>query len=286
MKTWALRVFGLGAVMCIVACPPPIPRLEEALYLYREGQINEARRDMVAYIRAKPFNPEVEEARQHIILIRRIKQLESIAVEQWRRGNAQGAVKVIGVMKILHPVYVDSTEIFQLVDFSQPPKWVIAPPALPKPTHIDTSNTIVRRLIPYALRFLDRQQEAVAYLSRQWELIKYHQLDNPIQDLALQLSMPQAAELLRAMQVAREELHEATPQPNPLTMRLDLLNEQFDQFLSYIRSDSLPQLLSFEYGFHGYKRDLILEILSLRAQLISAPEIPDSAVSAIADSTS
>ncbi|MFC1548244.1 hypothetical protein ACFL5M_06925 [Candidatus Neomarinimicrobiota bacterium] len=101
MTTLSQLLRSLGILVFLFACASKPPSLQDALDLYREGHINEARREMVAYIKAKPFNPESEDARQHILLIRRIKQLESIAIAQWERSNIEGAKKIVGIIRIL-----------------------------------------------------------------------------------------------------------------------------------------------------------------------------------------
>jgi hypothetical protein len=271
----------MGVLISILACPAPPPDLEEALYLYREGHINEARKDMGAYLRAKPYNPESEEARQHIILIRRIKQLESIAIEQWYRGNHQGAAKIVGIMRILHPVYIDSTDIYRIIDFSQPPQWISAPSFMPEAAPFDTSDEAVQRIIPFAQAFLDYQQETIAHLVKQWEVGKYADAEDPLRYLVASLTEPEAEALLGAVDSAYQELHQIVIKPDQLIMELDLLAEQFNQFLAFIRADTLPQILSFEYSFQSHKRDILLQILTLKSRLASIP-VPTEA----ADSSS
>lgn len=277
MRVWALLLSCLAALFVLLACPAVPPDLEHSLYLYREGRINEARRDMVAYLRAKPFNPESDEARQHILLIRRIKRLESIAVEQWRRGNTQEATKLVGIMRILHPVYVDSAEIFRLIDFSRPPLWVDTTRESPSPARLDLADSTTRELIPYALAVLDRQEEAIIHLAREWEVAKYRQSDNPLPLFAASIAGPETQELIQAVSSACETLRGAGSQSNPLTQELDRQSEQFDQFLADISSDTLQPLLSFEYGFQDHKRQLLLQILTIKARLAGAAGIPGQA---------
>jgi len=268
---------GLGTLFNLLACPAAPPDLERALFLYREGRINEARRDMVSYIKAKPFNPEVMEARQHILLIRRIKLMESIAVEQWRQGNIRGAKKIIGVMRFMHPVYVDSSEIFRLIDFSQPPLWADTTREPPSPARLDLADSATRELIPYALAVLDRQEEAIIHLAREWEVARYRQSDNPLPLFAASIAGPETQELIQAVSSAYEILRGAGSQFNPLTQELDRLSEQFDQFLEDIGSNTLQPLLSFEYGFQDHKRKLLLQILTIKARLAVPGGIPGQA---------
>ena len=277
MKVGTFYLVGLGTLFNLLACPAAPPDLERALFLYREGRINEARRDMVSYIKAKPFNPEVVEARQHILLIRRIKLMESIAVEQWRRGNIRGAKKIIGVMRFMHPVYVDSSEIFRLIDFSQPPLWADTTREPPSPARLDLADSATRELIPYALAVLDRQEEAIIHLAREWEVTRYRQSDNPLPLFAASIAGPETQELIQAVSSACEILRGTGSRFNPLTQELDRLSEQFDQFLEDIGSDTLQPLLSFEYGFQDHKRRLLLQILTIKARLAVPGGIPGQA---------
>ncbi len=277
MKVGTFYLVGLGTLFNLLACPAAPPDLERALFLYREGRINEARRDMVSYIKAKPFNPEVVEARQHILLIRRIKLMESIAVEQWRRGNIRGAKKIIGVMRFMHPVYVDSSEIFRLIDFSQPPLWADTTREPPSPARLDLADSATQELIPYALAVLDRQEEAIIHLAREWEVTRYRQSDNPLPLFAASIAGPETQELIQAVSSAYEILRGAGSRFNPLTQELDRLSEQFDQFLEDIGSNTLQPLLSFEYGFQDHKRKLLLQILTIKARLAVSGGIPGQA---------
>ena len=277
MRIGKFYLMAVGVLFILLACPAVPPDLEHSLYLYREGRINEARRDMVAYLRAKPFNPESDEARQHILLIRRIKLMESIAVEQWCRGNIRGAKKTIGVMRFMHPVYVDSAEIFRLIDFSQPPLWADTTREPPSPARLDLADSTTRELIPYALAVLDRQEEAIIHLAREWEVARYRQSDNPLPLFAASIAGPETQELIQAVSSACEILRGTGSRFNPLTQELDRLSEQFDQFLEDIGSDTLQPLLSFEYGFQDHKRKLLLQILTIKARLAVPGGIPGQA---------
>ncbi len=270
MRTGRFYLMAIGVLFVFLACLTEPPDLEHSLYLYREGHINEARRDMVAYLRAKPYNPESDEARQHILLIRRIKQLESIAVEQWCRGNTQGATKLVGIMRFLHPVYMDSAEIFQIIDFSQPPLWADTSLKRPAPVRLELADSTSPELVPYALAVLDRQQEVIVHLAREWELARYQQSDNPVPLFIVSITDPETQALVQAVDSARKRLRDADSRSSPLNQKLDLLSEQFDQFLADISSDTQQSLLAFEFGFQDYKRKLLIQILALKARLMAA----------------
>lgn len=280
MRLGALYLLGLAALLVLLACPAAPPDLERALDLYREGRINEARRDMADYIRAKPYNPESEEARQHILLIRRIKKKESIAVEQWRGGNAREAAKIVGTMRFMHPVYVDSAELFRLIDFDRPPLWTSPIPKIPVPDHFEPADSTIQKLIPHAMAVLDQQVGVIIRLAREWEATRYRQTDKPVQLFATSISAPWFLERLEAVESASEQLREAGGPTNPLVLEVHRLSDKFDQFLSYPGSDTLQSTLAFEYGFQGHKRELLVQILALKARLAS-----DRAPPAAADTT-
>ena len=270
MRVGKFYLMAVGVLFIFLACPTEPPDLEHSLYLYREGRLNEARRDMVAYLRAKPYNPESDEARQHILLIRRIKQLESIAVEQWRRGNTRGATKLVGIMRILHPVYVDSAAIFRLIDFSQPPLWADTSLKRPAPARLDLADSTTRELVPSALTVLDCQEKAIIHLAREWEFARYRQSDNPVLLFTASITDPETQALIQVVDSARKRLRGAGSRSSPLIQELDRLSEQFDQFLADVSSDTLQPLLSFEFGFQDHKRKLLKQILALKARLAAA----------------
>lgn len=277
MRVWAPRLLGLGALLIFQVCQQAPPDLEQALSLYREGQINEARRDMVAYIRAKPFNPEVDEARQHILLIRRIKLLESVAVEQWRKGNLQGAKKIVGVLHFMHPVYVDSAEIFRLINFDQPPIWLSDTLKIPVPARFDPADSTIRELIPYARAALGRQQEAIILIARAWETAKYSCKDNPMEFFTASILEPAIQEMIQSVDSACKELRSAGGQSNPLTLEIDRLSDQFHQFIIAITPDTLQPLPLFEYDFQERKRDLLTQTLALKSRLTPGEAGPAAA---------
>jgi len=267
MKSRSLFLVGSAVILIIVACSTSPPDLEHSLFLYQQGHINEARRDMAAYLRAKPFNPESEEARQHILLIRRIKQLESIAIEQWRRGNTQGASRLVGIMRILHPVYVDSADVFRLIDFSRPPTLVTTTDELPTQSRLDLTDSTTLKLIPYALAVLDCQEELIVHLAREWEITRYQEGNDPIRLFATSITGTDTRGLVQAATAAHEALRDADTGMNYVTDVLSQLSGQLDQFLLEIGSDTQQTLLSFEYGFQEYKSSLLRQILEIKSQL-------------------
>ncbi|MFB0516707.1 MAG: hypothetical protein ACETWG_08885 [Candidatus Neomarinimicrobiota bacterium] len=277
MRPWILRFVCLGGLLVFLSCPAALPDLQQALVLYRQGHLNEARRDMVSYIRAKPFNPETEEARQHVLVIRRIKRMEARAVKQWLEGDTQGAKRTIGVLRVLHPVYVDSAEVFRLIDFDRPPAWLADTTRAAAPTRFDPSDSTFQVLLPYARAVLDRQGEVIILLAREWETAKYQCKDSPVQRFATSISKTGILEPVRAVKSAREELREAAGEASPLNIEIDHLSEQFDEFLSFITSDTLQPPHLFEYDFQGYKRELLQQILALKARLFPVEAVPAAA---------
>lgn len=286
MKSRSLSLVGLAGILILVACSTSPPDLEHSLYLYQQGHINEARRDMAAYLRAKPFNPESEEARQHILLIRRIKQLESIAIDQWRRGNVQGASRLVGIMRILHPVYVDSSEIFQIIDFSRPPLMADTTRELPRQVRLDLADSTTQTLAPYALAVLDCQEELIIHLAKEWEIARYQEGNDPIKLFATSITGTDTRGLVQAVTSANEALEGADTGMSYVTELVNQLSEQLDQFLLEASSDTQQTLLSFEYGFQDHKSNLLRQILEVKSQLrtpgivsgqVSSPVVSNSA---------
>ncbi len=264
-RTW--RLLGLGGLLLLLTCQAARPDMEHALTLYREGRISHARREMVLYARAYPFNEEVDVARQHILLIRRIKKMEHTAVQQWRQGDSAGTSRTIGVLRFLHPVYVDSADIFRILELERPP--IERNPALAalKLPEFDMADSTLQRLMPASLAALNRQQAVVIHIARAWEVIKNRDGDSLIQEFARFLSAPETLGLLQAADTAYLELRAASSTSTPLMQELSRVTEQFDRLLVDIRADGPRSLLVFEYDFHGSKRDLLLKILAIKARL-------------------
>jgi hypothetical protein len=249
---------SLGILVCLCACVSKQPSLQDALDLYREGRINEARRDMVAYIKAKPFNPESEDARQHILLIRRIKQLESIAIEQWERGNVEGAKKLVGIIRILHPVYIDSAATYRLIDFNQAPKWASSSKIESVPVQFGQADPSSAELVPFAIQIL-----------HEWEKRKIKQKDGQKSSI---LSSPLVSQAILEVDSADTEMRLATTHSSSLISEMNALSAQFEKFIDYLQADSIDSSISFEYGFHSQKRELLKQILHLKSRLITLQE--------------
>lgn len=255
-----------GILVILVACIGQPPNLQEALDLYHDGAINEARRDLVAYVKAKPFNPESEDARQHILLIRRIKQLESIAIAQWERGNTEGARKVVGIISILHPVYVDSAEIFQQIDFSIPPAWASDSELEIQSLQAGETDSTRREIIPFVIRTLNSHERAVIFLSRKWEERK---LRPKVEVSGSILYNPAVSQAISEVDSTGIELQQVTDHSSPLVNELDVISLKIEKLVAYLHSDSLEPSISFDYGFQSQKRELLTQILELKSRLIS-----------------
>ncbi len=257
----------LVSLLVVAACASKPPSLERAMDLYRAGKLNEARREMAAYARAKPYNPETKIAAQHIVLIRRIKNLESIAIEHWRQGNLDGAQRVLGVMRFLHPTYVDSNLIAKGLDFTK------APPVAP--TNYRNQRAAPRReiepglreLTPYLLAILDRHEELIIHLAREWELVKYREGQTNVGKFTVTLSSPATISLLTAIDQAYLELANIEGQANGLIRELSRMAEQFDNLLIGLATGESRTQVAFEYEFHGYKRRLLRQILTIKHRL-------------------
>lgn len=264
MNTFSGPLKSIGIFVFMVACVAGPPNLQEALNLYREGHINEARRDMVAYIKAKPFNPESEDARQHILLIRRIKQLESIAIAQWERGNVEGAKKIVGIIRILHPVYIDSAKIYQLIDFSKPPKWASGPEIETVPVQFDQTDSSHREIIPFVIRILNKQERAIICVSRKWEERKFKQMHEQGRSI---LSSPAVNQAIIEVDSAANEIQQVAVYSSSLVNEVNVLTAQFEKFIDYLLVDSIESSISFEYGFYSQRRELLTQILHLKSRL-------------------
>ena len=263
-KRFPSLIGTVGIFVLLGACVAGPPNLQEALDLYREGQINEARRDLAAYVKAKPFNPESEDARQHILLIRRIKQLESIAIAQWERGNTQGARKIIGIIRILHPVYVDSSEIYQLIDFTRPPVWANGLDASIESLQAGEIDSSQRAIIPFIIRILDRQERAVITMSREWEECRLIQEYQPERSI---LTVPDIQRRILDVGIAARELRQVAEDSSPLITEVNAISAKFDELVSYLSSESMETSMSLDYSFQSYKRDLLGQILHLKSRL-------------------
>jgi hypothetical protein len=263
----------LASLLVVTGCAPKPPNLERAMNLYRAGQLNEARSEMAAYARAKPYNPETKIAAQHIVLIRRIKNLESIAIDHWRQGNLDGAQRVLGVMRFLHPTYVDSNLATKGIDFAKAPPVASTnyrdQQALPGP-EIEPG---LRELTPYLLAILDRHEEMIIHLAREWELVKYRDGQTNVGQFAATLSSPETISLLTAIDQAYLELANIEGQSSGLIHDLSRMAEQFDHLLISLGSGESRTQVAFEYEFHGYKRQLLRQILTIKQRMgaISAP---------------
>lgn len=155
--------------LLLTGCQAPPPDMDQALNLYRAGKINEARYEMGRYIRLKPFNPEVETARQHILLVRRIKTLEARMVQKWKSGDVEGTRRTAGVIRFLHSGYVDSAHVFALLAMKSPveplrPKQ--APEHVPVDKEAETRQAFLRPLI---MDVVERQEILALQLAQQWE---------------------------------------------------------------------------------------------------------------------
>lgn len=260
MISGASSLASIGGILLLLACQSGPPDMEAALALYREGQINPARRELLAYIAAYPSRPESDDARQRVRLIRRIKALEAETVALWRHGDLEGARRTLGVMRVLHPVYVNSASLFRLLDLEHAPE-----------THgeaaaglqlIDPGDSSVVRRIPLALTLLDRQEEAVIMLSREREAAHLQ-----VQNTSGGPAALESSQLLRRKVAAHRAFERATASPDPLSAEIERLAGQLDHLLRYAAAGPSLTPLRFEYGFQGYKRDLLMQILALKSHL-------------------
>ena len=166
MRLRAGRSWFWSGLLLLAACQPPAPDLQHALELYRIGKLNEARRELGRFVRARPYDTGISIARQHILSIRQIKRLEQVVAEQWRRGKVQGARRVLGQLRVLHAVYADSSELLQRIDLEHPPREADLGWQTPSATSA-VDDPAFGELLPYLLAVLDRHEEMIIHLARQ-----------------------------------------------------------------------------------------------------------------------
>ncbi len=266
MRSRAGRGWFWGGLLLLAACQPPAPDLEHALELYRIGKLNEARRELALFVRARPYDTGHNIARQHILSIRQIKRLEQVVASQWRQGKVSGARRVLGQLRVLHAVYADSSELLQRIDLEQPPQ-----EAAPGWQTVDVApavdNPAFGELLPYLLAVLDRHEEMIIHLARQWELVKHENGTEMVPAFASALSSPETVDLLLAVDNAYLELRQINGKASPLIMELSRLSERFDALLLTLQDDPVHTKVTFEYEFHRYKRHLLRQILAIKARL-------------------
>ena len=266
MRLRARRNWFWGGLVLLAACDPPAPDLQHALELYRIGHLNEARRELALFVRAKPYDTGNSIARQHILSIRQIKRLEQVVVQQWRQGKVQGARRVLGQLRVLHSVYTDSSEVLQLIDLEHPPR-VADLGWQPPGATVAVDDPAFGELLPYLLAVLDRHEEMIIHLARQWELVKHETGTDVVPAFASALSSPETVDLLRAVDNAYLELRQINGQTTPLILELSRLSERFDSLLLTLQDDPVHTRVTFEYEFHHYKRRLLRQILTIKARL-------------------
>ncbi len=266
MRLRAGRGWFWSGLLLLAACQPSAPDLQHALELYRVGQLNEARRELALFVRARPYDTGNSIARQHILSIRQIKRLEQVVVEQWRQGKVRGARRVLGQLRVLHSVYTDSSEVLQRIDLEHPPQEADLGWQTPGTT-VNVDDPAFGELLPYLLAVLDRHEEMIIHLARQWELVKHETGAEVVPVFAIALSSPETVDLLRAVDNAYLELRQINGQTSPLIVELSRLSERFDALLLTLQDDPVHTQVTFEYEFHRYKRRLLRQILAIKARL-------------------
>ncbi len=263
-----MRVLTWGGlwVVCLglSACQPATPNLQHALELYKTGKLNQARQEFVLFVRARPYDSRNSIASQHILSIRQIKRLENVVVEQWRQGNVKAARQVLGQLRVLHSVYIDSSRLLQQIDLDQPPagadlRWQAQDATLDDPAF--------RELLPYLLTVLDRHEEMIIHLAREWEVVKYQAGDDIVRAFAESLSSPETIDRLRAVDNAYLELRQINGRASPLIQEISRLSEQFDRLLLTLQDEPIHSKVTFEFEFHRFKRQLLRQILAIKARL-------------------
>ncbi len=264
---------GLLLLLVLAGCAAPIPDLDRALALYNSGLLNEARYEMGRYARLYPLSDEVEVVQLHILLIRRIKARETLALDQWQIGNLSVARRLARVTAFLHPVYSDSSAILVMIRTQDPPVPRFVKPAIARETpKVTISDSIRVQTYPYIWMLLDRQEELVIYLASAWEEIKHMEADTLVFRFEDLFGSAEVGRLLAAADSASRELGQLQIESILSNEEQDALNLTLHQFMAEGRDgfDGSRNLAEFE--FNGYKRDLIERILVIKTALGSRPD--------------
>ncbi len=256
-----------GVFFALWACQPAAPNLQHALQLYKDGKLNESRQELVLFVRARPYDSQNAIATQHILSIRQIKRLENVVVEQWRKGTVRAARRVLGQIQVLHPVYIDSSSLLQRIDLDKPPAGTAPVWQTPEAHAAALDDPAIRALLPYLLAVLDRHEEMIIHLAREWEVVKHQTGDDLVGIFAEALASPETIDRLRAVDNAYVELRQINGRTSPLIKDLSHLSEQFDRLLLSLQGNPIYSQIVFEFEFHRLKRQLLQQILAIKAQL-------------------
>ncbi len=264
-------VAGLALLALLLAgCGPQKPDMDTALTLFQEGRLNEARWMLGRYIREKPFNPEVREASQHILLIRRIKKLEAAMVRQWVAGDLAAARRTIGIIRFLHATYVDSAQIFGLLDYPSPGQAPAADRAaqVGAPGGPGQAGTFQQVFGPLMLPVLDRQERLAIHLALRWEA--YRQAPHPAAvDGGVALSaQPQTDALLEDLDRAYSHLRDWTDAAE--REEIEALGSQLEQMLATLEQDGSGSPGTAELEWQALKYSLFDGLLTYKATLHSS----------------
>ncbi|MCH7575374.1 MAG: hypothetical protein IIA59_09650 [Candidatus Marinimicrobia bacterium] len=258
------------ALLMAMACQTLPPDMELALTRFEQGQINRARAEMGRYIREKPYNqPEVADAMQHIILIRRIKRLEAQMVSHWTAGNIPSARRSQREIRLLHPVYAESAPIFALLDLSSPlagPGPVSAYGEWDAPPLAALSDSTLSILAPLMMEVIDAQQILAVHLARQWASTRRGVQSQGGETEMLVTRLETAYEALRGQSIKRDR------------REIEALAGQIDQLVQASISLSGSSDEETVLAWTAAKGDLFGRLLSLKSHLTqrSLQGTPDS----------
>jgi len=256
---------GLGGLLLVLGCRAKLPDMDQALALYQEGRLNEARYEMGRYLKLRPLGTQVDVARQHILLIRRIKRLESEAVEQWRLGNLRGAERALGVMRFLHPAFIEQANVKRLLEYERP---VLATGIVNvfEPVALEVANMTLARLVPPATAVLNAQEKVVIHLAREWGVYK-NANGTPAGDWFRDvLSAPEMVGLLQAVDTSYQNLEAVDTTASPVIRHVQQISSQLHQWLADMQDPARSSLV-YEYYYLTGKREILQHILAVKAGL-------------------
>lgn len=259
---------GLLSLLVLAGCAAPIPDLDYAFELYNSGLLNEARYEMGRWARLYPLSDDVEVVQLHILLIRRIKARETLALDQWQIGNTSVARKLARMTSFLHPVYSDSSAILVMIKTVESPKPRISKPIVSREVpKAAISDSIRVEASPYIWMLLDRQEELVIYLASAWEVVKHMESDTLVFRFEDLFGSAEVGRLLAATDSASRDLGQLQLENSLPNDEQDALNSILQQFIVEGQHGFGGSRNLAEFEFNGYKRDLIERILVIKSAL-------------------
>ena len=252
------RVMLALALLTAMACETRPPNMRVALTLFEGGHINRARAEMGRFIREKPENESVDAARQHILLIRRIKRIESQMVDQWRIGDMASARRSQGVIRFLHPAYAESAAIFALLVMPSPRLAAGTSPAYGEwewPLFDAVSDSALAILAPLMLEVINRQEILAVHLAHRWARDQQGGIINGDETMRLVSHLETAYGYLREQST--------TPERREIDVLVDQIDHMLQSSAAMITTRDEESVLAWTAA----KGDLFGRLLALKSGL-------------------